>query len=279
MDSWPAEKLDLMKVGGNGKAKQFFQRHKIAQLPIREKYATDPAFMYKDKLSAEAQGRPFDEASWSPPERKQQYVSPAQNTARPEPGFASRYQGIGSAPAAAPEPDVGAVLAKGWATFASSVTSAAAFTAQKSKELAANAQTSDTLKTVQDGTATGLTTIASKTKTGWASLAAWANSMATPEEDGLSDVLKKTREQRVGCTFGSVSSEVAQPPAASPGPARTQLPLSPDSTPSQAKAADGWQDWGEDDDWDKPKPVVPSVSPQGKGVSLTAMKRPAKKAE
>jgi ADP-ribosylation factor GTPase-activating protein 1 len=147
MDGWQPEKLKLMLTGGNGKAKAFFKAKGIADLPIREKYATDGALMYKDKLAAEAAGKVFKESEWKPPERKQTYVSQAQNQARPEPGFGgSKYGGIGAA-SNNPKPsdswgDATAALSKGWSSFSSAVSDAATVAAAKAQEASKAAQES-----------------------------------------------------------------------------------------------------------------------------------------
>lgn len=48
------------QFGGNQKAKDFFGQYGIANLPLKQKYYTKAAALYKDKLSAECEGRSID---------------------------------------------------------------------------------------------------------------------------------------------------------------------------------------------------------------------------
>lgn len=63
MDKWKDLELEKMKVGGNRKAKQFLstQADWNSKLPFNERYNTRAAALLKDKVAAEAQGKP-----WSP---------------------------------------------------------------------------------------------------------------------------------------------------------------------------------------------------------------------
>ncbi|KFM62052.1 ADP-ribosylation factor GTPase-activating protein 1, partial [Stegodyphus mimosarum] len=61
MDKWKDIELEKMKVGGNRKAKQFLEsqpdyNHKM---PLKDKYNTRAAALYRDKISTEAQGKPW----------------------------------------------------------------------------------------------------------------------------------------------------------------------------------------------------------------------------
>lgn len=57
MDIWKELELEKMKVGGNRRAKEFFngQPDWDDRLPFSEKYNTKAAALYKDKISKEAQ--------------------------------------------------------------------------------------------------------------------------------------------------------------------------------------------------------------------------------
>lgn len=68
MDSWKDIELKKMLVGGNGKAKSFFERHGCPPCQtddlhefISAKYACRAAKLYKDKIEAEATGQRFQE--------------------------------------------------------------------------------------------------------------------------------------------------------------------------------------------------------------------------
>ncbi|KAI3644845.1 hypothetical protein MP228_011009 [Amoeboaphelidium protococcarum] len=66
MDSWKEEQHNKMKVGGNDKARQFFEKYGIQGMSITQKYQTKAADLYKEKLLAEMQGRDFDLPAPSP---------------------------------------------------------------------------------------------------------------------------------------------------------------------------------------------------------------------
>jgi ADP-ribosylation factor GTPase-activating protein 2/3 len=53
LDEWTQGQLDIMKLGGNGNAKQFFKKHGVteAQMGSEKKYSTKAASMYKNHLT------------------------------------------------------------------------------------------------------------------------------------------------------------------------------------------------------------------------------------
>lgn len=63
MDKWKESELEKMKVGGNSKMKSFFEAREGANGPIRTKYNTKAAALYKDKIIVESQGGKWDEES------------------------------------------------------------------------------------------------------------------------------------------------------------------------------------------------------------------------
>ncbi|XP_065340534.1 ADP-ribosylation factor GTPase-activating protein 1 isoform X1 [Cloeon dipterum] len=65
MDKWKDSELEKMKVGGNQRAREFFdtQDDWDETLSIQQKYNTKAAALYRDKISTLAQGLPWDEAS------------------------------------------------------------------------------------------------------------------------------------------------------------------------------------------------------------------------
>lgn len=65
MDKWKDIELEKMKVGGNRKARDFFdsQDDWDDTAPIQRKYNTRAAALYRDKINTLAQGQPWDEAS------------------------------------------------------------------------------------------------------------------------------------------------------------------------------------------------------------------------
>ncbi|XP_041359984.1 ADP-ribosylation factor GTPase-activating protein 1-like isoform X2 [Gigantopelta aegis] len=85
MDKWKDTELEKMKVGGNNKAKSFFESQSDyhAGMSIQEKYNTRAAALYRDKISTEADGR-----SWSietSPARNYVSYSPRLNTSASQP--------------------------------------------------------------------------------------------------------------------------------------------------------------------------------------------------
>ena len=59
MDSWPEKQLQLMKNGGNQTCNDYLQKHGIGpRTPIRQKYDSPAAQLYKEVLKARVEGRP-----------------------------------------------------------------------------------------------------------------------------------------------------------------------------------------------------------------------------
>ncbi|KAL9980390.1 hypothetical protein ACROYT_G008977 [Oculina patagonica] len=74
MDKWKDIELEKMKVGGNSKAKAFFKSQPDfrSNMSIYEKYNSRAAALYRDKISALADGRSWSEETsaaknWEPP--------------------------------------------------------------------------------------------------------------------------------------------------------------------------------------------------------------------
>ena len=58
MDTWTAAQFFAMRAGGNDKQRKFFEKYGVAKTtPAREKYNTDVAAAYRDKLKAAVEGR------------------------------------------------------------------------------------------------------------------------------------------------------------------------------------------------------------------------------
>jgi len=59
MDSWTEPQLALMKAGGNNKCNEYLEKHGIGpRTPIKQKYESPVAQLYKQVLKARAEGRP-----------------------------------------------------------------------------------------------------------------------------------------------------------------------------------------------------------------------------
>ncbi|KAI7863759.1 hypothetical protein BDF14DRAFT_1840785 [Spinellus fusiger] len=67
MDKWFDDQLKKMDVGGNQKAKTFFDQHLEdgSQMSVTQKYNSHAATLYREKLSAEAEGRVWTPSSAS----------------------------------------------------------------------------------------------------------------------------------------------------------------------------------------------------------------------
>ena len=75
MDSWPEQQLQLMKQGGNRACNEYLQKHGIApRTPIKQKYESSAAQLYKLVLKARVEGRP-EPTELPPPQKRQPYVS------------------------------------------------------------------------------------------------------------------------------------------------------------------------------------------------------------
>ncbi|XP_071038321.1 ADP-ribosylation factor GTPase-activating protein 1 isoform X2 [Parasteatoda tepidariorum] len=59
MDKWKDMELEKMKAGGNRKAKEFLESQPDynSKLPLKDKYSTRAAALYRDKINTEAQGK------------------------------------------------------------------------------------------------------------------------------------------------------------------------------------------------------------------------------
>ena len=76
MDSWTDKQLTLMKTGGNKKLNDYLKSKGIdPSTPVKEKYESEAAQLYKEVLKARAEGRP--EPTSLPPPRNKRAVAPA----------------------------------------------------------------------------------------------------------------------------------------------------------------------------------------------------------
>jgi len=79
MDSWTPEQLTLMKLGGNQKCTSYLSSKGILpSTPIKQKYESDVAQLYKLCLKARAEGRP-EPTALPPPKNRSAYV-PSNNS-------------------------------------------------------------------------------------------------------------------------------------------------------------------------------------------------------
>ncbi|KAI8807847.1 hypothetical protein BJ742DRAFT_299928 [Cladochytrium replicatum] len=90
MDDWRDDQIKRMQLGGNEKARKFFKSHPdyVEGLSIQEKYESNFALDYKDKLDADCDGRPWTRKPRAPTQRSPQVRQPQR---------ADSYGGISSA--------------------------------------------------------------------------------------------------------------------------------------------------------------------------------------
>lgn len=109
--SWQPEKLRQMEIGGNKRARLFFERNGVppsgdcSKPALQARYEHNAALMYADLLATEAQGKTFNEFAWNPPEWKARIAAQKQQQQQyggvgggGSSGSDSRFQGVGSAP-------------------------------------------------------------------------------------------------------------------------------------------------------------------------------------
>lgn len=65
LDKWKDIELEKMKIGGNKNAKLFFESQPDYKqnMTIQQKYNSRCAALYRDKISTEAQGKPWSEST------------------------------------------------------------------------------------------------------------------------------------------------------------------------------------------------------------------------
>jgi ADP-ribosylation factor GTPase-activating protein 1 len=94
MDSWTDKQLALMKTGGNQKCNDYLQSKGIApRTPIKAKYESDAAQLYKEILKAKVEGRP---EPTSLPQKTPRAAAPSSNGS----GNMNAFGGGGQAAAA-----------------------------------------------------------------------------------------------------------------------------------------------------------------------------------
>jgi len=86
MDAWSADQLKKMQAGGNDKLNQFFKQYGVDKYTdIRDKYNNRVAEVYREKIKADVEGRPF-----TPPAPSSLQVSLPSKAAPASSGMANR---------------------------------------------------------------------------------------------------------------------------------------------------------------------------------------------
>ena len=221
--NWKPEKLRQMQVGGNRRARLYFESKGVPKAPIRARYEHEGALRYMSKLEADAQGVAFDEASWKPPQwsiKSPVSASTSGNSSLSQGNNRNpqRYQGMGSGgprqqQQQQSESDWFSALSSGWNTIA-----------QKTSEVAQTAVA--TTATLVDQPAKKVEEVKMKDNaaegisSGWSwaigNVTSIASGWSKPAEDddGLGALTKNIDKSQQ--KFGSAEhrAEPASPPAA-----------------------------------------------------------------
>ncbi|XP_029639125.1 ADP-ribosylation factor GTPase-activating protein 1-like isoform X3 [Octopus sinensis] len=163
MDKWKDIELEKMKVGGNNKAKEFFESQEDYQegWSLQEKYNSKTAALYRDKILTESEGK-----TWSIATSTARNYIPAQPRLTPfntisskdgvvtcsggyqeshslskdiPPSQGGKYIGFGSTPDPVPQEDYMSSISTGWASFALSASKFAAVASEKATKVASTA--------------------------------------------------------------------------------------------------------------------------------------------
>ncbi|KAG5470937.1 hypothetical protein CUR178_02243 [Leishmania enriettii] len=179
--NWKPEKLRQMELGGNRRARLYFEAHKIPKTPLRDRYESLPALRYADMLESEALGKPFNEAVWQPPVWYAR-LKAAANSSGSSPTSAypqtdpSRFAGVGSNG----QPHVMPGNGGGGSDWYSTLYSGWSTVSQKTAELAQHAT-----KAVQSADVEGMrSSLAQK----WADVSATVSTYATDLQQRVAEV-------------------------------------------------------------------------------------------
>ncbi|KPI90842.1 putative ADP-ribosylation factor GTPase activating protein 1 [Leptomonas seymouri] len=205
--NWKPEKLRQMELGGNRRARLYFEANNVPKSPIKARYESLGALRYADLLEAEALGKPFNESAWQPPAwytrlKAQSGLSPSSPapTSTYPPTMPNRFAGMGSQGQA----NVGSSNSNsniGGSDWFSALSSGWNAVSQKTAELAQQAT-----EAVQNADVDGMkSSLAQK----WANVSTTVSSYATeiqntvvsghggganPREDGLAAMIHNARQ-------------------------------------------------------------------------------------
>eukprot|EP00744_Colponema_vietnamica_P004271 GILI01006414.1.p1 GENE.GILI01006414.1~~GILI01006414.1.p1 ORF type:complete len:409 (+),score=77.86 GILI01006414.1:173-1228(+) len=294
--AWRPEKLRQMEIGGNRKARLFFERLGVPKQPIRARYENNGALMYKDKLEAEATGKPFNEASWQEPEWKQRMASNAAT---------NKYQGMGSGGNTNASNGSGGgggdwlgAISDGWGKVASATTEYAQATTKSLKEAGIQDKATESATWAWGSLASYATTIGKMAAEGTNSLVAATSTVVGGqgggEEDGLGGLTRNVnRTETTDERFKGVEYRGA--PAARDEDGLGALTRNVTRTTEdnerfkgvehRAEVNNGNDGWGSDDGWGNPtnglKSLAGNVAKSGKyegiGSDAPSPNRPSAK--
>ncbi|KAH9578886.1 Arf GTPase activating protein [Trypanosoma melophagium] len=190
--NWRPEKLKQMQLGGNRRAREYFERHDVPRLPIQTRYESLPALRYAAMLEAEALGQQFNEDTWTPPDwydrlRQQQQQQQGSGVMPPKAPQQHRpITGMGNSNNNAGSGDWYNSLASGWATFSKKTTELAETASSQARTLIRDAKVDD---------------VKTKLASGWFTVTDYANQISSKittiaagsDDDGLSGLTAKAR--------------------------------------------------------------------------------------
>ncbi|KAG7211289.1 hypothetical protein KM043_010590 [Ampulex compressa] len=96
MDKWKDLELEKMKVGGNRKAREFFEAQPDwdNDMPISQKYNTKAAALYRDKIATIAKGEPWSPTSSSAKNFQSHTYMDSQQDSSYQSDLSSSYQNV-----------------------------------------------------------------------------------------------------------------------------------------------------------------------------------------
>lgn len=219
--NWKPEKLRQMEVGGNRRARLYFDTNNVPKAPIKARYESLGALRYADLLEAEALGKPFNESAWQPPAwytRLKMQNSPSPTSPSPTamypPNSPNRFAGMGSNGQSYTAPSGGSNNSGGGGDWFSALSSGWNAVSQKTAELAHQAT-----EAVQSADVDGMkSSLAQK----WSSVSTTVSSYATdlqhkmterggtgganPDDDGFAAMMQNAR--RAQAESGSTAATV-----------------------------------------------------------------------
>jgi len=201
MDKWSDEQMQYMRLGGNEKCKKFFEKHGIPRsMPIQERYHTEVAAAYKEKLKCLVQGKPYKEppigSLSTVPQMPQRKTIGLSSASQPQGGEKKKYSGMGNytpPQKSANDDDWGAYFSSGLSSLSSVASVAAATTGQYAKIAAEKFQetsagiSESVQKTNWNDKFTNLgTTVSESSNTGWGALSSYWQSAKEYTSQALS---------------------------------------------------------------------------------------------
>ncbi|GAA5901672.1 hypothetical protein JCM8208_001573 [Rhodotorula glutinis] len=118
MDKWTEKQIERMRKGGNTRCREFFEANGqgFGSLPMTEKYNTHVASMYRDKLTCDAEGRPWIPSDPPAP------TSSSSSSPSPSPAYGGPTSSSSSNGGALRKPRLGALSSSSSSPSSSSTT-------------------------------------------------------------------------------------------------------------------------------------------------------------